>query len=550
MYVPVRVIPLFKDQLVLFEQQMVKKLAWIFLGLSGFCLSTPVLAQDSSIDEQGIDALRLHKSPYNLIGRKIAIGQVEIGRPGQFGLDKAVSINRAVTLAGVFLRDKPAKSNSSVDPHAENVAGVMVSTDKALPGVAPGARLYAAAVGSLKTGGQPEECLSAQYVALQNGGDVRSINFSFGEPLERDARPDATLDGNALLTECIDWSARVHNVLYAIAGNQGKGGIPIPTDNFNGVTVAFSSRLQGIFSKVDVSNLATIAEGFGRHLLGREFNLAARSSVSLVAPGSNIRLLNPDGKLAKVTGTSFAAPHVTATLALLQEFGDRQLRTHKSNWSLDSRRHELMKAVLLNSADKIQDFGDGLRLGMSRTLIDKLNRNWLLTEAYKNPKIPLDPQMGAGHLNAFRAYQQFSAGQWTPQAKVPAIGWDYRSVDVDKSTEYVLRQPLKAKSFVAMTLAWDRLVELNDTNKNGQYDVGETFSDRGVNRLDLYLVKADEKNPTTATACASTSDVDSVQHIFCPVPEKGNYKIRVSFRQKVNAITQRYALAWWTVPDR
>ncbi len=549
MYAPCSHDPAFQRSACLFEQQMVKKFAWIVLGLSSFCFSTSVLAEASSIDEQGIDALRLHKSPYNLIGRKIAIGQVEIGRPGQFGLDKAVSSNRAVTLAGVFLRDQPAKSNSSVDPHAENVAGVMVSTDKALPGVAPGARLYAAAVGSLKTGGQPEECLSAQYVALQNGGDVRSINFSFGEPLERDARPNASLDGNALLTECIDWSARVHNVLYAIAGNQGKGGIPIPTDNFNGVTVAFSSRLQKIFSKVDVSNLATIAEGFGRHLLGREFNLAARSSVSLVAPGSNIRLLNPDGKLTKVTGTSFAAPHVTATLALLQEFGDRQLRMHKSNWSLDSRRHELMKAVLLNSADKIQDFGDGLRLGMSRTLIDKLNRDWLLTEAYKNPKIPLDPQMGAGHLNAFRAYQQFSAGQWTPNT-VPAIGWDYRSVDVDKSNEYVFKHPLKAKSFVALTLAWDRLVELNDSNKNGQYDVGETFSDRGVNRLDLYLVKADEKNPTKAIACTSTSDVDSVQHIFCPVPEKGNYKIRVSFRQKVNAIAQRYALAWWTVPER
>jgi len=38
-------------------------------------------------------------------------------------------------------------------------------------------------VGSLKTGGQPEECLSAQHVALQNGRDVRAINFSFGETL-------------------------------------------------------------------------------------------------------------------------------------------------------------------------------------------------------------------------------------------------------------------------------------------------------------------------------------------------------------------------------
>jgi hypothetical protein len=132
----------------------------------------------------------------------------------------------------------------------------MISSTKASRGIAPGARLYSTAVGSLKTGGQPEECLSAQHIALQNGGDVRAINFSFGETLQRDPRPNALLDGNALLTQCIDWSARVHNVLYAIAGNQGKGGIPIPTDNFNGVNVAFTTRREGIFTKVDVSNLS------------------------------------------------------------------------------------------------------------------------------------------------------------------------------------------------------------------------------------------------------------------------------------------------------
>jgi hypothetical protein len=77
------------------------------------------------------------------------------------------------------------------------------------------------------------------------------------------------LDGNALLTLCIDWSSRVHDVVYSIAGNQGKGGIPIPTDNFNAINVAFSSEREGIFNKVHVSNLASINQGIENRLAGK-----------------------------------------------------------------------------------------------------------------------------------------------------------------------------------------------------------------------------------------------------------------------------------------
>ncbi len=525
---------------------MIKQLAWTIGGLSAIGLSNPVLAfQTTSIGEAGIDALRLHQQPYDLIGRKISIGQVEIGRPGQYGLDKAVSGNRTIALAGVFLRDRPAKANTNLDPHAQNVASVMISSDKAIRGVAPGARLYSAAVGSLKTGGQPEECLSAQHVAMQNSGDVRAINFSFGETLERDPRLNARLDGNALLTQCIDWSSRFHNVLYAIAGNQGKGGIPIPTDNYNGINVAFSSRRDGIFTKVDVSNLSDTRVGIEGRLNGKEVNLGIRRAISLVAPGSNISLLNPNGKVTKVTGTSFAAPHVTATVALLQEYSDRQLRAKKNNWSLAARRQQVMKAVMLNSADKVQDTVESLRLGMTKTIIDKQNQDWTRSDAYTDPKVPLHSQMGTGQLNAFRAFQQFSPGEWKPTAVVPAIGWDYGSVRANAVQEYILAKPLPQASFVAVTLVWNRLVELNDTNKNQQYDLKETFRDRGLNNLDLYLVSAESDN-APSSICTSISEVDSVEHIFCPVPTTGKYKIRVQFSQQVNEATQPYALAWWT----
>ncbi|MBD2294347.1 S8 family serine peptidase [Anabaena sphaerica FACHB-251] len=523
---------------------------WIICGLGISCLTVPVLASvkfGSSLGSGGIDVLKLHQPPYNLTGRKIAIGQVEIGRPGMFGLDKAVSKNRAISPVAVFLRTVPAKSNTGVDPHAYNVAAVMVSKDKAWPGVAPEARLYSSAVGATKNMGQAEECLSAQHIALQNSGDVRAINFSFGEPLNRDPRPEAVLDGQALLTLCIDWSSRVHNVVYAIAGNQGKGGIPIPTDNFNAINVAFSSPREEIFNKLHVSNLAGNNQGVGDRLVGKEFNIGGRRSISLVAPGSNIHVLNPDGKLNKSTGSSFAAPHVTATVALLQEFADRQLRIKQPNWTIDARNHQVMKAVLLNSAEKIQDRGDGLWLGMTKTLVDKQNRDWFASDAYKNTKIPLDDQMGTGHLNAFRAYQQFMPGQWQPSAPVPSVGWDYNTINANSFREYSLAKPLKQNSFIALTLTWDRLVELDDKNKNHQYDINEPFQNKGLNNLDLYLVKADSPK-TEIAACASVSEIDNVEHIFCPVPATGNYKIRVHFKQQVNEPTQAYSLAWWTVP--
>ncbi|MGD2183440.1 S8 family serine peptidase [Lusitaniella coriacea] len=526
---------------------MSKKLAWLMGGLTAVVAVAPAMALPTSVGEEGIDALRLQANPYNLTGRKIGIGQVEVGRPGKFGVDKAFSSIRAIAVEGVFHRDEPAKADTFVDAHAAMVATVMVSADKTLRGVAPDARLYASAVGSIRGSGQPQECLSAQHVALQNSGDVRAINFSFGEPLQRDTRENPELDGNALLTQCVDWSARVHNTLYVIAGNQGNGGIPIPTDNYNGITVASTMRRGGEFAKLDFSNLSDLPEGIGRSLIAREINVGARRSISLVAPGNNIAVYNLEGQRISVTGTSFAAPHVTASVALLQEYGDRALKKADPNWSADSRRSEVMKAILLNGVDKIKDSGDGQKLGMERTILDKENLTWLDGDAYSNAQIPLDIEMGTGQLNAFRAYQQFSAGQWDATQPIPAIGWDYGTVDDSSYQDYILEAPLQGGSHASITLTWQRLVELNDSNGNEQFDVGEDFRDRGLNNLDIYLMSADSDNPSES-ACSSVSTVDSIEHIFCPVPATGQYKIRVQYRDRANEETQPYALAWWTVP--
>ncbi len=386
-------------------------------------------AKVNTTGADGIDARRLHAAPFNLLGRKVALGQVEIGRPGIYAFDKGVTKVQPFSPAGVFLLNRRARPDDWVDGHAHAVAGVMVARHKVAGGVAPQARLYAAATGfgGNAPNGQARECLASQTVAQQQEDGVRAINFSFGEPLTQDRRIRNVLDGNALLTLCVDWSARVHDVLYTIAGNQGRGGISIPTDTFNGINIASTGRFNGKFSKVDFSNLGNVVRGVGSRLVGRESNTDGRGSVGIVAPGADVALIRADGAVFYSSGTSFAAPHVAGVVGLLQEYGDAQNIAGDRHWSLDSQRHQVMKAVLLNSADKMKDPGDGRYLGMSKDIWTEQKRNWLESDAFDNPREPLDAQLGTGQLNAFRAWTQFHPGQWGPGV-VPAIGWDFNRV--------------------------------------------------------------------------------------------------------------------------
>jgi len=130
------------------------------------------------------------------------------------------------------------------------------------------------------------------------------------------------------------------------------------------------------------------------------------------------------------------------------------------------------------------------------------------------------------------------------------IGWDYGLLngngDINK---YVFSESLLGGSFISITIDWDRQVNLTDTNMNGRYNIGETFTSDGLTDLDLYLM------PKGATALSqniwsSISPVDSVEHIFHQIPITGDYEFWVLEVGPIagNHPFQTYGAAWWAVP--
>jgi hypothetical protein len=77
-------------------------------------------------------------------------------------------------------------------------------------------------------------------------------------------------------------------------------------------------------------------------------------------------------------------------------------------------------------------------------------------------EFPLDEEMGAGHLNAKRALQQFLPGEqevngnWnTPiNGDVPLIGWDYGTIGTGNFpiNKYALDTPLVAGNFIVLAM--------------------------------------------------------------------------------------------------
>lgn len=181
----------------------------------------------------------------------------------------------------------------SRNEHGTAVAALLVGgRSGGLPALAPRTRLIA--VDAFRRGRFGDERMEAWDLleALDTviSGGARVINMSFAG------------DANALLADALQRAHRRGVVTVAAVGNRGPQSPPLYPAAYDGV-------------------IAVTAVGSGRRIYHR----ASRGDhVDLAAPGVNIPTLAANGEHRFRSGTSFAAPFVTAAAAVAQQQRRRQ----------------------------------------------------------------------------------------------------------------------------------------------------------------------------------------------------------------------------------
>ncbi len=480
-------------------------------------------AYAANVGPEGIDSLATE-----LDGSGVLIGQAEIRRSGKAGYDSDNFSSSNTVPTGVYFQNNGgmASPDSFLDQHATLVAQQMVGTG--IPsGVAPEAALHSIGISDINDDSQV--ALALNRLALLSSGLVKAINLSFYGLMGEFDDPD----GNSHFTQFVDWSARQHDVLYVVAwGNiTSPDEFRKPVDNFNGITVASSEQVDdGPYRKFSVVNWP-------------DTDTSDAQRIDILAPGLGILVLPWNEVPTTEDGSSLAAPHVTGTVALLQQYADQQIGEPNPRFDFDSQRHQVMKAVMLNSADKLS----GVH-GSNRTVLDGMDNDWTESLAFGASTIPLDDEMGAGHLNARRAVEQLSPGEYDPGV-VPSIGWDFHTIgSANARNEYIFDSEIGG-GYIAATLAWDRQTEHTETCGNGLYCEGDHFFtgtlEERANNLDVYLLPA-ASNDLSIALTASVASNDTLEHIFFNIETPGMYKLVVvhhPFGGRGESDT--YALAWW-----
>jgi hypothetical protein len=234
-----------------------------------------------------------------------------------------------------------------------------------------------------------------------------------------------------------------------------------------------------------------------------------------------------------IAGTSFASPTAAGGAALLYDAAYGALPA-----IADSRDARVIKAVLMNSADKTVGWNNGqlpnVAGGVSTTQ-------------------GLDNRVGTGRMNLAKAYDQLLGGTTDVAGtgsgnlgQINATGWDFGQVMNGTPNDYYFSVPLAGGAQFTATLTWfrDRTIDISNNVIDFSYD-----------NLDLELWQVAGGNFTTLIS-QSNSVYNNSEHFSFGLPTAGDYALRVRwfgeiFDQANDLNQELYALAWKTtaVPE-
>ncbi|MBC8234297.1 S8 family serine peptidase [bacterium] len=481
------------------------------LGICIGLLSFPAqeaLALDKSLNAVGIDRVKA----VGLSGDDVNVGQLEGNHP-----DK----NHPMLKDGWIIQRPDGTGNHA---HNTHVAGILMGQSyttggKTYEGVAPGAHLQTTGVWSGNLDGFRDD---VDWLTYSPQADI--VNMSAG----------CWDDGHDKIA---DWAAAEKDMLFVVsAGNEGWSGGNPDDDTMRNPAEGYNVLAVGATGGTVNQDIDT--EDYGQLAAYSSQGLDADTQINpdIVAPGSLIMSAEMGGTVIEKSGTSMAAPHVAGTAALLHEYSIKQEQQGKQGWNADSRDHKVMKAVLMNSADK--------------SVKDKAGKNWLQSEAQTNELQALDDQLGTGGLDALQAYKQYEAGQHGPEgaeesAEVPLVGWDFfDNLPDEESRFYEFNQEITAGNWITATLVWDQHVE----RPGG----GSTFTYKGLDDLDLWLWWGSEKGERDELLdnLSSYGFNNTTEHLHSLLPKTGWYTLEVDWLTNSSGLgNDDYGLAWHTTPE-
>ena len=263
---------------------------------------------------------------------------------------------------------------------------------------------------------------------------------------------------------------------------------------------------------------------------------AARVGVDVVAPGQSISVASYEAVNPSITGfytygsgTSFAAPIVSGVVSLL--YSD----SYAKNRGEESRDARLMKAVIINSADKVSGWDNGQRV---RNNVQVSGFNGGADVSFDNviaTEQSLDYTYGGGALNAKAAYEQYAENSTWVMGDV-ALGGEYvQAIGT-----------AKAGDILTTTLTWFEQIGVDIDDSGDDYSFG--YGDAAFSNLDLEVWYYDASSDAYSAVALSDSLYNSVEHLSFALEAAGQYFLRVVFDEMIYGDllgdAETFALVW------